>query len=308
MRKVIGIGESILDIIFKDDQPVKAIPGGAVFNSMISLGRCRVPSYFISELGNDRVGGIIRRFMDENHLNSEYIDFFPNGSSPVALAFLDREQNAQYQFYKNFPKERLQVSFPEINKGDILLLGSYFAVNPVLRKKVVDLLQYASNRGAIIYYDINFRKAHAWEKDDLMSHFEENFRFASLVRCSDEDLSVLYPAMKVEEIYEKIISFYCPHFIVTRGDKDILLFTRSLRKSYPVKSTEVVSTIGAGDSFNAGMIYGINQHESLSNSLSEVDESRWDSWIDYGKQFAETVCKSIENYIPEGLSLPPGRP
>ena len=37
MRKVIGIGETVLDIIFQNDQPVQAVPGGSVFNSLISL-------------------------------------------------------------------------------------------------------------------------------------------------------------------------------------------------------------------------------------------------------------------------------
>ena len=39
MRKVIGIGETILDVIFKNDQPIGAVPGGSVFNGLISLGR-----------------------------------------------------------------------------------------------------------------------------------------------------------------------------------------------------------------------------------------------------------------------------
>ena len=39
MRKVIGLGETVLDIIFKDDQPVAAVPGGSTFNCLISLGR-----------------------------------------------------------------------------------------------------------------------------------------------------------------------------------------------------------------------------------------------------------------------------
>ena len=39
MRKVIGIGETILDILFRDGQPQAAVPGGSVYNAMISLGR-----------------------------------------------------------------------------------------------------------------------------------------------------------------------------------------------------------------------------------------------------------------------------
>ena len=57
MRKVIGIGETVLDIIFKNEQPIGAVPGGSVFNGIISLGRAGVNASFISEAGNDRVVG-----------------------------------------------------------------------------------------------------------------------------------------------------------------------------------------------------------------------------------------------------------
>ena len=56
MRKVIGIGETVLDIIFKDDEPVSAVPGGSVFNALISLGRAGVKASLISETGNDHIG------------------------------------------------------------------------------------------------------------------------------------------------------------------------------------------------------------------------------------------------------------
>lgn len=79
MRKVFGIGETILDIIFRNDQPQKAVPGGSVFNGLISLGRLNVPVSFISELGNDRVGDMIRDFMEDNHITTEFVDRFPDG-------------------------------------------------------------------------------------------------------------------------------------------------------------------------------------------------------------------------------------
>ena len=95
MRKVFGIGETILDIIFRNDQPQKAVPGGSVFNGLISLGRLNVPVSFISELGNDRVGDMIRDFMEDNHITTEFVDRFPDGNSPISLAFLDDDKNAR---------------------------------------------------------------------------------------------------------------------------------------------------------------------------------------------------------------------
>ena len=84
MRSVFGIGETILDIIFKEEQPYKAVPGGSVFNGLVSLGRLQVPVTFISEVGKDQVGDLILRFMAQNHISTQYIDRFPDGKSPVS--------------------------------------------------------------------------------------------------------------------------------------------------------------------------------------------------------------------------------
>ena len=69
MGRVIGIGETILDILFKNEQPVKAVPGGSVYNSIISLGRMGVDASFISEVGDDKVGGMIL-----SHLRDSGVD------------------------------------------------------------------------------------------------------------------------------------------------------------------------------------------------------------------------------------------
>ena len=58
MAKVIGIGETVFDILFKNNVPVNAVPGGSVYNCIISLGRCGVQAEFISEVGDDRIGNI----------------------------------------------------------------------------------------------------------------------------------------------------------------------------------------------------------------------------------------------------------
>ena len=174
MRKVFGIGETILDIIFRNDQPQKAVPGGSVFNGLISLGRLNVPVSFISELGNDRVGDMIRDFMEDNHITTEFVDRFPDGKSPISLAFLDDDKNANYIFYKDYPAQRLEVPLPKIEKDDIFVFGSYYSLNPVLRTRMVEFLQYAQERKAIIYYDPNFRKAHAHEAIRLMPTVLEN--------------------------------------------------------------------------------------------------------------------------------------
>ncbi|MDL2255072.1 carbohydrate kinase [Parabacteroides sp. OttesenSCG-928-K15] len=297
MRKVIGIGETILDIIFKDNQPHRAIPGGTVFNGFISLSRMGVPLTFISELGNDKIGEIIRNFMTENGLSTEFIDCYPDGKSPLALAFLDEELNASYMVYKDYPAQRLDVGYPRIDADDIFILGSYYALNPAVREKVFEFLQYARERNAIIYYDPNFRKPHVHEAIRLRPTLIENLEFADIVRGSEEDFFYLYGETDMEKVYEQHIRFYCDKLICTHGAKGVTIFSDDNRGHFSVPAIDPVSTVGAGDNFNAGFIYGLLKYKITRTDLATLDRENWGKLMRCAIDFATEACKSYDNYI-----------
>lgn len=227
MRKIIGIGESILDIIFRNQQPSHAVPGGSTFNTLISLGRLGIPATFISEIGHDTVGDMILDFMQKNHVATENLDIFCDGKTPISLAFLDEKNEARYMFYNQFPQERLNFVWPRIEQDDIVVFGSYFALNVALRDKVRELIEFAKERKAIIYYDPNFRNAHAHEAVKLMPSVLENLEYADLVKGSVEDFNNLFHLTEPQKIYTDHIQFYCPNFICTRGSAGAELFWQS---------------------------------------------------------------------------------
>lgn len=297
MRRVFGIGETILDIIFKDNQPHKAVPGGSVFNGLISLGRLGVPVSFISELGNDHVGNMIKDFMEDNNLTTELVDRFPDGKSPISLAFLDSDNNANYMFYKDYPSQRLEVPLPRIERDDIFIFGSYYSLNPVLRPRMVEFLKYAQERKAIIYYDPNFRSAHAHEAIRLMPTVIENLEFADIVRGSDEDFTNLFGKSDTGEVYREKVQFYCDRFITTHGADGVNLYTRNGATHFDSKVIEPVSTIGAGDNFNAGIIYGLLKYDVRHDDLTSLDNETWGKIIECGMALASEVCQSYDNYI-----------
>jgi fructokinase len=297
MRKVIGIGETILDIIFKHEEPIAAVPGGSVFNGIISLGKLGMNVTFISETGNDHVGRKIISYMNENHVKSEHVNIFPDGKSPVSLAFLDEQNNADYAFYKDYPNNRLDVSFPDIQKDDIVMFGSYFALNPVIRDKVLEFLEYAKERKALFYYDPNFRSTHANEALKLTSSLIENLEFADIVRGSEDDFQYMYHKDDPDKIFKDDIQFYCPNFIYTTGPDKISLRTNTIRKEYDVPQIESVSTIAAGDNFNAGVVYGLVKYGITKESLKTMDQALWDKVIQCGMEFSADVCQSINNSV-----------
>ena len=299
MRKVIGIGETILDIVFKNGQPNKAVPGGSVFNGLISLGRAGVDATLISEVGNDRVGDTILNFMKENGVKNDHVCVYPDSKSPVSLAFLNEKNDAEYIFYKDYPKLRLDVELPEINSDDIVMFGSFYAVSPLIRNKVKELLDKARSVGAIIYYDVNFRSTHKNDAIKLLPTILENFEYADIIRGSSEDFENMFGMTDAEKIYKGKVAFYCPRFICTNGGESVCLRTSSLTKDYEVAPLQTVSTIGAGDNFNAGLVYGILKNRIRRADLDELTEKDWDKIIASGMAFSREVCVSLDNYISE---------
>lgn len=297
MRKVIGIGETILDILFRDGQPEAAVPGGSVYNAMISLGRMGQNVTFISETGNDRVGEMILANMRNNGVDTANVNVFPEGKSPVSLAFLNENNDAEYIFYKDYPRQRLDVNMPDVSADDIIMIGSYFAITPVLRDKVKELLDRAHDAGAIIYYDVNFRSTHANEAIKLMPTIIENFEYADILRGSTEDFQNMFRQPDADKVYRDHVEFYCPNFICTDADGDVRLRTKHVCKDYPVTPLKAVSTIGAGDNFNAGVVYGLLKYRVRRADLAELTEADWDAIIRCGMDFSADVCKSVSNSV-----------
>lgn len=297
MRKIIGIGETILDILFKDNQAATSVPGGSTFNSMISLGRVGVPSCFLSEIGSDKVGGIVRNFLIDNGVNERYLTEYPDCKSPISLAFLDGDNNATYSFYKEPFCKRVDWECPKIERDDIVLFGSYYALNPDMRYKVTALLDEARRVGAIIYYDVNFRRNHAGEAIKLMGTVIENLEYADIVKGSDEDFEVLYHISEGAKVFKDKIDFYCPRLIYSRGAQGVELYSRTLSKSYHIDPVTPVSTIGAGDNLNAGILYGLIKYRIRRDDLALLTERDWDDIIRCGLQFSANVCLQTDNYI-----------
>ncbi len=288
-RKVICSGEIVLDIIMKDGQPLSANPGGSTFNTAVSLGRAGVETCFVGEIGGDDAGKLVKDFLAANGVSTGYLYEHAGHKTNLSLAFLDERNDAHYSFYRDEPGERPHFTLPEINPGDVVVFGSYFAVAPQLRGHITRLLGKAVEAGAIVYYDINFRPSHAKDLSRLRPFITGNIASSDIVRASVDDLATAFGGDEPE----------CRCFIRTDGPRKIVLRDVSGTSEYPVEQIDTLSTIGAGDSFNAGIAYGlIKEGVSREDLLAGLPARVWDDIIGCARAFSQACCRSLENYVP----------
>lgn len=300
-RNIYTIGETLFDIIFKNGQPQAGKAGGAMLNSSVSLGRIGMPVHLISEYGDDDIGRIIDDFLKVNGVSTIFTDHFKEGSTALAIAVLDEKNDASYTFYKNYPSKRLEKEFPVIKKDDIILCGSIYAITREIREKFVSFIKGAAVNGGIVFYDPNFRKAHASELDELRPLIVENIQMASIIRGSDEDFQNIFGASSPDEAWD-VVRKYCSCMVYTASSEGVFVRTMNFSGSFPVKKIKPLSTIGAGDNFNAGMIAAIYRNGITGDQLVNMGEGMWSKVISSGIDFASDVCMSYENYISDAFA------
>ncbi|MBS7386032.1 MAG: hypothetical protein KIG28_07845, partial [Bacteroidales bacterium] len=300
--KIVGIGETVFDIVFKDGKPQAAVPGGSVFNAIISLGRTAgtvasgaaasgaaasgpaasgsaasgsaaagtaaastAPRVIMAtQMGKDNVAEIITGFMRRNNVETTHAICVEGRQSTISLAMLDSRNDARYEFFRDSAMPKFQTPDIEFEPGDILPFGSFFAISPATRLQVRELVARARSQGAIIYYDINFRKGPHGNSPHIKDYIEENCALSTIVRGSSEDIGNIYGECTAAEAYRDHISSLCSNFICTKGADSTEVFSPGFHAIYPVHKIETLSTIGAGDNFNAGVVYTLSQLPALA--------------------------------------------
>jgi fructokinase len=299
-QKVIGFGEALLDIIVHRDGNSVALPGGSVLNSMVSLARSGVPVALISELGNDGPGKIIRFFLQKEGISTEFIQPIYNGQTALAFAALDDNRNASYTFYKQYPQVRCFERMPILNASQVLLFGSFYAIQAPLQATLHQILSIAIEAGSLLFYDPNIRSHSIHSNSEAMQIVKNHCSRAHIIRGSDEDFLHLFGTDDICELFELIQPSVCKLMVVSRAHKGVSAFNGVREFVFDVPKVDVVTTVGAGDAMNAGMInYWIKNSFELSDSrLSTPFQSIViEEMIKSGIEMATAVCSSNENYI-----------
>ena len=114
-------------------------------------------------------------------------------------------------------------------------------------------------------------------------------QMADIVRGSTEDFLYLYGMHDGQAVYEHVKPM-CRTLILTDGARSIRVYTPDGCLTYPVQQIETVSTVGAGDNFNAGYIYAILQ--GINNQAERIAMAqRW----------SQDVCRQMSNNISDTL-------
>ncbi len=294
------LGESLLDIIISPDGQTVARPGGSQLNVAVSLGRAGRNVTMISETGEDVPGKMLTDFLSENGVATNLIRNYPESKTSLAVAVLDKQKKPTYSFYKMYPEKRVLKDPPEFFPEDIFSFGSMYSCDPDIKKSLKEYRNRAYKGGATIIYDPNVRQHHHIRQGVSGEMLLENLAVANIIKGSDEDFENIFGVVSLAEIIKEVREINKEAvLVITLGGKGSVAYYKEMEVRVPAKKIDVVSTIGAGDAFTAGMISAFTGM-GLSGNLQALEKRHLQKMLEEGTRFSALVCQSMDNYIPAG--------
>jgi fructokinase len=301
-RKIYTSGETVFDIIFKNSRPQGGNPGGSVLNSAVSLGRLGLAPVFLSDFCNDMIGEVIKNFLKENGVKPKQVIVDSCLQTSVALAFLDADNNAKYEFYKSRPKfSDTQLFTADFHEDDIYLFGSYYGIMPEIRDGICNMISQAKANNAIVVYDPNFRRPHLKDLPHVLPFIIDNFEKADIIKGSHEDFELIFNTDSQEETFYKLMRINPnAHLFYTKGKNGCSYCFKGEIQEFVAPKIVPISTIGAGDNFNAGIVYGVVKHNLTKSALSgKIEKDVIKDIVEVATKFAQFACMSNDNYISQ---------
>ena len=300
---ILCCGEALIDMVAAPslDGPDGFVPhsGGAVFNTAIALGRLGARAGMLTGLSHDMFGDQLADALKASDVDTTHII---RSNRPSALAFVKLEDGqASYSFFdENSAGRMIRPEDMPALPSDVTALffgGISLASDPSASAYAALLERQGGSRAVMI--DPNIRPLFITDAEGYRRRMAAMIRQADIVKVSDEDLNWLNPAPLTQaEKISAMLDTGPSVVIVTQGAEGaIATLADGTSIAVPAAKTNVVDTIGAGDTFNAGFLAKLSELDLLTpEALGTLDLDALRDAMTYGARVAAiTVSRAGAN-------------
>ena len=267
------VGESLVDVVARQGHDELTVhPGGSPANVAVALSRLGQRTALVTQIGADDYGALIRTHLENNGV--EVILAGPAGQpTSRALATLDARGAASYEFDLSWEVGGLRLA-----EGSAAVhIGSLGVMLTPGGEQVLRLAESACRGGDVVTsYDPNARPSVTPDRRAVAATVDRAAASAHIVKMSDEDLAFLFPGSTPARLAERLLDGDRPTqlLVITMGSDGAMVVTRNSRFAVPAVPVVVVDTVGAGDTFTAGLLAGLADAGLLSREALTAGVAR----------------------------------
>ncbi|WP_060888205.1 carbohydrate kinase family protein [Streptomyces caniscabiei] len=274
-----------------DELSLRVLPGGGPANTAVALARLGTPTRFRARLSQDAFGTLFRR-----RLTDSGVDLTGSVTSPepstLAIATLDDTGQATYTFYADNTAD-WQWTADELTAnayGDTVCLhtGSLALIREPGGSRIEDHLATARER-VTVSIDPNVRPLLV-PPAAYRERISRWCALADILRLSEDDLALLLPGTSPEQACDAWHAAGARLVVITLGERGALASLDGHRVTVPAPSVDVVDTVGAGDSFTAGLLHRLLALGHLGGRLDGLSIADLTDACAFAARFAALTC------------------
>lgn len=299
---ILSCGEALIDMLPRVATTGEACfapyAGGAVFNTAIALGRLGAPAAFFSGVSTDMLGEILADTLNASKVDTSYL---ARSDRPTTVAFVKLVNGqATYAFYDEATAGRMlsQDQLPSLPAAvSTLFFGGISLVNDPAAS-TYEALQAREAPARVTMIDPNIRPGFiAGQEDSYRARIERMIARADIVKLSDEDLVWLAGEGDVVELARGLLAKGPKVVFITEGAAGARAVTATQNRFIAATKVDVVDTVGAGDTFNAGALAALHQAGVLTKpQLAALSDDVLDAALTLGTRAAAvTVSRAGAN-------------
>jgi fructokinase len=298
---ILSCGEALIDMLPRTTQSGEDAfaphAGGAVFNTAIALGRLGAPSSFFAGLSDDLFGTLLKEQLAASHVAS---DLCPVSDLPTTLAFVKlTDGQAKYAFYdENTALRALSPDdLPDLPDDTSALFfgGISLVYGPCA--EAYEALMHRESETRVTMIDPNIRPSFIRNEGKYRARLERMIASADIVKLSDEDLHWLEGDGDIKTLAQGICARGPYLVLITEGAKGAAAYGATREFFVPANKVDVIDTVGAGDTFNAGFLASLHKSGALTKEgISNASEATITDALTLGiKSAAITVSRAGAN-------------
>ncbi len=296
---ILCCGESLIDMLPRDAGGVGSFvptPGGAVFNTAIALGRLRAPAGYYGGLSDDFLGQMLADALERAGVDATPA---PRVTRPTTLAFVRlTDGQAEYAFYdENTAGRMLKVEdLPALDDTtSALFFGGISLVALPCGDAYAALAAGAGDRAVMI--DPNIRPGFVTDEAAYRDRLAGMIAAADIVKLSDDDLHWLEGPGDIAALARGLLDRGPRLVCITRGAEGATGYTAGVEAFAPSRRVAVADTVGAGDTFNAGLMASLHAAGALTKpGIAALGHATLAAALDLGvRAAAVTVSRAGAN-------------
>lgn len=299
---ILSCGEALIDMLPRTteagEDAFAPYAGGAVFNTAIALGRLGAPAGFLSGLSTDLFGQRLTAALDAAGVDTALCI---RSARPTTLAFVTlKNGQASYAFYDEGTAGRMirPADLPALPETvEALFFGGISLMVEPGGATYQALMEREAGSGRVMMIDPNIRPSFIADEAAYRARIARMIALADVVKLSDEDLRWLVGGHGLAAAAEAVLAEGPKAVFVTEGAAGAHAFTRAQSVFVAARRVEVVDTVGAGDTFNAGVLAALHRAGALTKAgVAALAEDALRAALTLGTQAAAvTVSRAGAN-------------